>query len=733
MPPGLVSARHSGYIRGMQHLIPQTRDIVLIGGGHAHALVLMNWAMRPLPGARMTVINPGPTAPYSGMLPGFVAGHYTRDDLDIDLVRLARAAGARVILGHATGIDRRAKTITVPGRPPIAYDVASIDIGITTEMPDLPGFADHAIPAKPLGRFASQWAAFRETGGAVAVIGAGVAGAELAMAMAHAMRMRGHDAPVHLIDRSDALSEVGPQARARLRDALAQNAVQLHEQCEVTAITDQGLTCADGQQIAAQFITGAAAPHAQAWLSDIGVDTHEGYVTVGPTLQSSDPAIFAAGDCAHLSWSPRPKAGVYAVREAPILYANLIATLTGAPLRKYRPQKGYLKLISLGGKSALAEKAGITQDGALLWRWKDRIDRKFMGMFRALKPMQAPLPGRVADGVRETLGDKPMCGGCGAKVGRGALGDVLSTLAAPARDDVVPLPGDDAALLRVGGARQVLTTDHLRAVTDDPVIMTQIAAHHALGDIWAMGAEPQAATVNLILPRLSGDLQRRTLQEIMTTAHDVLRIAGADIVGGHSAMGSELTIGFSITGLCPDDPITLAGAQAGDALILTKPIGSGTILAAEMAMQARGDVVAACYDIMCQGQAGAAAILRRHAHAMTDVTGFGLAGHLGGICEASALGAVLNLDDIPMMAGAVDLAERGTRSTLWDDNRAAAPVMIAPDTALAAMVYDPQTAGGLLAAVPVARVDDILRQLRDQGVPGALIGHMTEGSGITLR
>ncbi len=144
----------------MQGQIPLTRDLVLIGGGHAHALVLRMWGMRPIPGVRLTLISPEPTAAYSGMLPGHVAGHYPREALQIDLVRLARHAGARLILGRADGIDRAERRISVPGRPDVAFDVASIDIGITSDMPALTGFAEHAVPAKPLDAFADAWEAF---------------------------------------------------------------------------------------------------------------------------------------------------------------------------------------------------------------------------------------------------------------------------------------------------------------------------------------------------------------------------------------------------------------------------------------------------------------------------------------------------------------------------------------------------------------------------------------------
>ena len=705
--------------------LPLTRDLVLVGGGHAHALVLRMWGMDPLPGARVTLINPGPTAPYSGMLPGHVAGHYGRDELDIDLVKLARFAGARVILGAAEGIDLAAREIHVAGRPSVGFDVASIDIGITSAMPDLPGFAEHAVPAKPLGPFAAQWAAFRDLPGpaSVAVIGGGVAGAELAAAMAHALRTRNRPAEVHLVDRGAALSALRPRAAEKLRAALAAQGVTLHEHAPVAAVTAQGLTLADGRRLEAAFVTGAAGAWPQPWLRDSGLTLHDGFIAVAPTLQSSDPDVFAAGDCAHLTETPRPKAGVFAVREAPVLLANLRARLAGdGALRPYRPQKDYLKLISLGEKAALGDRFGMALSGPLMWRWKDRIDRRFMQKFHDLPQMPVPkLPVPRAAGTVEALGDKPMCGGCGAKVGRDALGAALSHLPPPVRADVTALPGDDAALLLTGGTRQVMTTDHLRAFVEDPVTMARIAVVHALGDIWAMGAEPQAATASITLPRMSEALAQRSLTEILTAASAILREAGAEIVGGHSSMGDETTIGFTLTGLCEAEPITLSGAREGDALVLTKPLGSGVIMAAEMAGAARGAWVAAALASMTRPQGDAAALLRG-AHAMTDVTGFGLAGHLHGILMASSKSAELRRDAIPLLEGALELAAQGRRSTLYPKNRDAVPGLV-PQDPLEDLLFDPQTAGGLLACHPNG--EEVVEALRGLGYAAAVIGRVT--------
>lgn len=694
--------------------LPLTRDLVLIGGGHTHALVLHQWGMNPLPGVRLTVINPGPTAPYSGMLPGFVAGHYSRDALDIDLVKLARFAGARIINGAASAIDRDAQMVSISGHGMIGYDILSVDIGITSAMPALPGFSDYAIPAKPLGQFAARWDRFRKDAidPHVVVIGGGVAGAELAMAMAYALRQKSPH--ITLIDRSDVLTHLGRSARRKVLAAIKALNVTIMTEAEIARIGPKSVTLSDDWSVRSDFTTGAAGAKPYDWINDIGLKLHDGFIIVDKTLRSSDPQIFAVGDCAHLGFDPRPKAGVFAVRQAPVLFDNLRAALSGGKTRRYKPQKDYLKLISLGGKSALAEKFGTAQEGPLLWRLKDYIDQSFMNQFDDLTMMETPdLPTPVADGVAEALGDKPLCGGCGAKVGRARLAEI-------AGDSF----GDDAAMLQPG---QVMTTDHLRGFTHDVRLMARITATHALGDIWAMGAQPQGATINIILPRMSDPLQERSLREIMDGARAVMDEGGCDILGGHTSVGEELTIGFTLTGRVKQ-PITLSGAKPGHALILTKPLGSGTILAAEMQGKARGDDVMNCYQQMIQGQAAASTILGK-ALAMTDVTGFGLLGHLRGICDASQTGAKIHRANVPIMTGARALCDTGIRSSIYAANmRDAAAVAGESDP----LFYDPQTAGGLLAAVEAQQAPALLAKLHAAGYSAAIIGSITEDPTIRM-
>ena len=701
------------------HAVPLVKELVLLGGGHTHALVLRRWGMRPVPGVRLTVINPGPTAPYTGMLPGHVAGHYARDALDIDLVRLARFAGARFVSGAADLIDPVARRVRVPGRPPVAYDLLSVDIGITSDMADLPGFAAHAVAAKPLGPFADRWAAYcAGTGRArIAVIGGGIAGVELALACAHRLHVLGRPAEIAVIDRGEILRD--QPGRARLLRAMQAYGVARVEGAAPAGVTADAVELADGRSVASDFTIGAAGAVPHPWLARCGLQIQDGYMVVDAQLRSvSHPEIYGAGDCVHLARGARPKAGVYAVRAAPLLAWNLRADLTGAQRRSFRPQRDFLKLVSMGRKDALAEKAGWTLSGPLLWRWKDGIDQRFMARLRDLPAMPRPRPPRgAAKGVATEMTGPAPCGGCGAKLGAGALAGVLG-------GD----PGDDAAVLDTGGTRQVVSTDHLRGFAEDPVLVARAAAVHAMGDVWAMGARPQAAVATVILPRMAARMQGAWLDEVIEAARAVFDAEGAKVVGGHSSTGSELTIGFTVTGLPERAPITLAGARPGDALVLTRGIGTGVVLAADMRLKATGAEVAATWAQLCTPQGQAAAILAPAARAMTDVTGFGLAGHLGNICSASGTGAEVALDALPLLPGALRLSEAGVRSTLEPQNRAALSGRVeVPRTPLGALVHDPQTAGGLLAAVPGDRADALARDLRAAGFDAAVIGQMTDG------
>lgn len=357
--------------------------IVLIGGGHTHALVLHALKAEPLQGADVTVINPGTTAPYSGMLPGFVAGHYSRDELDIDLAKLCAEVGATLIDDRAVGLNPSARTVRLESGQTLDFDIASVDVGITSRMDALPGFVEHGVPAKPLATFATKWDAFRRSARPkdVVIIGGGIAGAELAMAMAFALRGDSDDVSVTLLDRSTVLSSNSKTTQNRIRRELSKSAVQVTEGADVIEVTATEVVLATGREIPTNFVVGAAGATPHEWVENTGLKLVNGFIEVDESLQTSTPDIFAVGDCAHMSFDPRPKAGVFAVRQAPVLTNNLRRAVFGEPLQHYQPQSDYLKLVSLGGKRAFGEKNGWGFSGHLMWLLKDKIDRDFMRQF----------------------------------------------------------------------------------------------------------------------------------------------------------------------------------------------------------------------------------------------------------------------------------------------------------------------------------------------------------------
>lgn len=373
----------------LQNKPPTTelRDLVLIGGGHTHALLLKKWADAHPPHARLRLITPARTAPYSGMLPGFVAGHYQRDDLEIDLATLAARTGADLILGSVDGIDLSRREISITGHSPVRFDIASVNIGIQSGVVAERG-ADHTAgsvtPAKPLAPFAHRWQKFLDTRAArsICVIGAGVAGVELSLSMAYHLKQLGRSGNITLIDRGIALNGLPKRARSKLKSELRDAGITVLESRQIAKATDRAVILADRQVLEADLVVSCAGAVAPDWLAKTGLALKDGFIRVSPHLQSSDPAVFAAGDVAHMDHAPRPKAGVYAVRQAPILARNLEYAATGQkPLSAYNPQKDFLKLISLGRKSAVAHKGRFVMAAPGLWHVKTYIDRKFMRGF----------------------------------------------------------------------------------------------------------------------------------------------------------------------------------------------------------------------------------------------------------------------------------------------------------------------------------------------------------------
>ena len=732
---------------------PVLRDIVLVGGGHSHVGVLRRFAMRPQPGVRLTLICSDTDTPYSGMLPGYVAGHYGFDEVHIDLRRLAEVAGARYCRDEVIGLDRDARQVICRLRPPVAYDVLSINVGSTPRLDGVPGAAEHAVPVKPIRHFNARWLALLErvrhhAGGAViAVVGAGAGGVELTLSMQHRLRKEclalGRDPEALRFHLFSAGTEILPTHNAAVRRAfgsiLAARGVRAHLGAEVSQVDAGRLRTVAGEVLEADEVVWVTQAGGAAWLADTGLALDEaGFIRVNEFLQSeSDLRVFAAGDCASLRGHALEKAGVFAVRMGPPLAENLRRSVAGEALVRYRPQTRWLALIGTGDRHAVASRGALHARGDWVWRWKDWIDRRFMRKFTefAAMPEAAPangaaLPLDEAEKAQAISAVAMRCGGCGAKVGATVLSRALAGLQPVARDDVlVGLDApDDAAVLGVPPGRALVhSVDFFRAFIDDPWTFGRIAANHALGDLYAMGAEPQSASAIATVPP---GLERKVedeLRQMMAGAVSVLNEAGCALVGGHSGEGSELALGFAVNGLIDArlaGMTTKAGLRPGDALILTKPVGTGTLFAAHARPRSgvvcRGRWIDAALDAMQVSNRDAARCLREHgAAACTDLTGFGLLGHLVEMTRPSGVDAELDLNALPLLDGAADMAAAGILSSLQPANVRLRRALRNQEEALShpayPLLFDPQTAGGLLAGVPAERADACLAALRALG------------------
>ncbi len=648
-------------------------DLVLVGGGHAHIQVLKRWAMAPVPGARLTLVVDRPIAVYSGMVPGFVAGQYSRDALEIDVRPLALRAGARCIVAAATGVDPTGRRLLLNGRPPIVYDTVSFDVGSTVAGLEVPGARDHALPTRPIGEFVRRVgevlaAARGRESFRVAVVGAGDAGA------------------VHLVG---------------------------------------------GERIAADatvWVTGAAALPI---FSGSGLETDErGFVRIRPTLQClGHDDVFAVGDCA--AWTAGPplaKAGVYAVRQGPVLAHNLTARARGGRLRAYRPQRDFLSLLNLGDGRAIGTKWGAAAEATALFSLKDWIDRRFVRRFQVLGPDDAVTPDFAASPMP---GGEMLCGGCAAKVGESALIRALERLAPASHPSVIlglTQPDDAAAIETERGEIVAATVDSFRAFADDPYLVGRVAAVNAISDLWAKGVAPRFALAQVTVPDDEPARAEETLYQVMAGARAGLDADAVTLVGGHTTTGPELVVGFAVWGLAgsADALIRIGGLAPGDHLVLTKALGTGVLLQADMRGMARGEWIGACCASMLRsnGPAARAAGLLRPS-AATDVTGFGLAGHLGSMLRASKASAVLDLAALPALPGALSLLRRGVRSTAHPENAKARRAMWVDEAAARRpaldLLFDPQTSGGLLLGIPAERAEALLQALRAAGDPAAAV------------
>lgn len=393
MTPRLMSPAHSSGSIGpvIDPVIDPVKRLILAGGGHSHIEVLRRFAIEPPRNTQVTVITPSPLLLYTGMWPGWVAGLYSREECAIDVERLARAAGCAWVEASLTGIDPVARSVRLDDGSGRQYDCLSIDVGSTPPLGNIPGAAAHAMPVKPVQPFFDWWSGVVAEGRRslrIGVVGAGTGGVELALAVEHRLRSEARGkarGEVFLVDSSETILP-GQSALARrwIERIIDKRRIVLHLRSRIDRVEERCVHTPAGANLPFDHLiwaTGAAAP---SWLEHSGLTVDDkGFIVVNSSLQSvSHRQVFASGDIATQTGEPRPKAGVFAVRQGPVLADNLRRALAGKVLGEYRPQRHALALIGTGDRHAVAARGPLALSGKWVWRWKEKIDRDFVARYR---------------------------------------------------------------------------------------------------------------------------------------------------------------------------------------------------------------------------------------------------------------------------------------------------------------------------------------------------------------
>jgi len=737
---------------------PIVSDLVLLGGGHANIQVLKMLSMNPIGGLRITLISDQTHSPYSGMIPGYLAGYYSYEECHFDLRRICEELGQRFIKAKIIGIDPQRKKIQLENRAEVAYDCASINVGIAPKSIEHSSVeaALKLIPLKPISRFIAHWdrlmddlKAYKDSDSLqLAVIGAGASGVEISIILKMLIDQHKWNAEVSLIHQHEFLVSANDGlAQRRLSKTLKDLGIKVFKNTQALKEQENGLVLKNEQGLTQTkdfyrvlTATQASAPQ---WFKDSGLPVNQdGFVKVtGNLLIENEHALFAAGDCIHFSPSPLKKAGVYAVRQGMVLEQNIRAFFTGkSALKTFSPKKNVLSLITIGDHKAL-----VHQDSAsilrwmwpsLLWTVKDGIDRRFMKRFQAktfnVKPRHfdkvMPVPKTTL--VPEDW-ESNTCGGCGSKLGASTLMLSLNKLDIPKNDAVLlgVTDGEDCALTRFSEHTLCLQSiDQFRSFISDPYLLGQIATQHALSDIYAMGGVAKTAQVGLTLGAANKKIQQEDIFQLMSGVLDILTQSGVSLVGGHTGEGAELAISIAVQGeVALEQVLRKQLTKPGNRLILTKPIGTGVVFAANMLAQANGKLVDQALSSMLESSKTAMEIIKSFdVSGCTDITGFGLLGHafeMLGKNSDNALGVKIDYKAIALFDGVDELFAKGYYASIAEENYQSLSTVLSAEVSNQKFpaLFDPQTSGGLLFSVSSEQAEACLKALHQNGMVNASV------------
>ena len=702
------------------------KDLVLLGAGHSNIEVLKNFGTKPIDGLRLTVISNSYFSTYSGMLPGYLQGIYDWNEINIDLVKLCRVYGHRLIISNVIKIDTKNNLVFLENRPSINYDFLSINLGIKTDSSKIKGAEKNCLKLKPISSIRENFDKLLEfnkvnKNNDIVIIGAGAAGFEVALALDENLKRKNIKNNVILLSKnSSVLNKFNKKAEFIAKNTLKKCNIKFLNCAEVIVVTSNYVLLKDGRKVFCKLpiLATNSGPLGLLKKSDLPLTKNGSILIESNLLVSGYNNIFSSGDISEIKGYSIPKSGVFAVKQGKILVKNIRKLYLQKKLSQYKPQKNFLSIIGLQNHRALAIKSMFSIKGKLIWIIKKYIDKKFIEKYTLYNRNNYPKENQI-----EPILNQMQCKGCGSKIPQSILYSVFEENTKKGSHDADKVPNTKNIFQ---------TTDIISSIVSDPFELGNISAKHALNDILASNTQPLAAQMIVSLPPAINEINKRDLIQLKSGADYAMKKANCKIIGGHSYSNNDdqVYLGFSIIGK-KKNYIKSKKIKKGK-LYITGKIGSALVFAAIEKKIINGMYSEEVVNTMKKSNYEIFKIFYKfNMQHITDISGFGLAIHAHNLLlrHSDLNGLEISLKKIPLYEGAIEALNNNVKSSLNDSNRDSIINNLRVnynkiDKKYFNCLFDPQTAGGFLFVLDPTQ-KRILDELDKKKINYSVIGRVT--------
>mgnify|MGYP001962302884 FL=1 len=674
-----------------------TKQLVLIGGGHANIQVLRKLCMNNLKGLHTILISEHFEATYSGMTPGYIHKDFSKEEISIDLQRLCFNAGATFIRNKVVKLETNNQKLELQNLPSIYYDLLSINTGSTSNSKGIKiENSSRCFFVKPISLLVKNLSKIdqiiKNKKSKIAIIGGGVASYELAFSLS---RRYENNLEITILGKN-ILKEKNLNKKTKKNLKKISNYLGIKEiQGEVVLISETHLTLKNGDIFEYDISLVSSGADIENWLSKSNFKKDKnGFIAVNNNLLSTnDKNVFVTGDACSIENNFRPKSGVMAVRQGQVLKENIFYKLTGRPLIKFRPQKNWLYLIGTYKNYALLNYFFLSFHGRWCWKLKEWIDREFINKFKFTNNISMTKKNLELENLKDI---KMYCQGCGSKVSKKTLVNFLN------EENSNP-ELSDASRINTNSSYMLQSIDHIKLFTSlNPYDFGIISYLHSQNDILSSGGSVQTISVSQALPFSEGVIENFYMEYFMKGIKSEAIKDDSVIVSGHSYQSKEPGITITMNGIF-EKQISKNQGQENDLIYLSKPLGTGYLLAAYFN---NSDFLSSIdfqnlLEWLKKGNSKASEISKSfNSNITTDISGFGLGSHLSDICKSSKLSAEIKLNKEVLINENIEILEN-FKSTGFENNYSSSinDISISDSNKLKNILYDPQTNGPLLLSI----------------------------------